>query len=71
MEQQLDKIRELLIEAQDLLAELDHEDLEQDLQDLNSIICHVEDAYDEALEDSAYDGQPTEQEEWHSFDPDC
>lgn len=21
--------------------------------------------------DEEYDGQPTEQEEWHSFDPDC
>ena len=22
-------------------------------------------------EDEDYDGQPTEMEEWHSFDPDC
>ena len=29
------------------------------------------DIWNEAVDGEEYDGQPTEQEEWASFDPDC
>lgn len=40
---------------------------EDDVKDM----CHANDLLPEEDEDEEYDGQPTEMEEWESFDPDC
>lgn len=32
---------------------------------------HYSDWFEDEDEDYEYDGQPTESQEWHDFDPDC
>ena len=44
------------------------EDQVQDMMESNEFIPEQ---FEDEEEDSEYDGQPDEAQEWHDFDPDC
>ena len=59
------KIKDLMVQIQDMaLNGYDAEDIAMILDVPRSWVT-------EAFDDSGYDGQPDEAQEWHDFDPDC
>jgi hypothetical protein len=58
-----------------VLKQIEQDVANQDFTALEEMLQYVPEAIQEGfcsesvMED--YDGQPTEQEEWHDFDPDC
>ena len=62
------KLKDLVVEIQDLY--INGYDAEDIAAILNVSIAWVYEAVQE-LDDSAYDGQPDEAQEWYDFDPEC
>lgn len=64
----MSKLKDLVIDIQDMaLNGYDAEDiaviLEVDLSLVDDVL--------KSMDDSGYDGQPDEAQEWYDFDPDC
>jgi len=69
----LDAIEEGLLSPQAVvemaLTYMSESDVE-DMMRVNDLLYYL-DAEDEEDEDSEWDGQPDEAQEWYDFDPDC
>lgn len=47
------------------------EDEVHDMMRINDLLYYLDAEEDEEDEDSEWDGQPDEAQEWYDFDPDC
>jgi len=69
----LDAIEEGLLSPQavvEMALTYMSEDEVHDMMRVNDLLYYL-DAEDEEDEDSEWDGQPDEAQEWYDFDPDC
>jgi hypothetical protein len=71
-----DNVIAKLEQAQDLLAEVYHYAITNEIAQLESLMSVADGCICDGLDtlefdEPDYDGQPDESQEWESFDPDC